>query len=42
MKVNATTSDKIGFHDVMGGVYKARERIHGSVADEPLLAISAS
>ena len=27
-----------GFHDVTGGVYKARERIHGVVADTPLLA----
>ena len=31
-----------GFHDVTGGVYKARERIHGAVADAPLLAIPAS
>ena len=30
------------FHDVTGGVYKARERIHGAVADAPLLAIPAS
>ncbi len=29
-------------HDVTGGVYKARERIHGVVADTPLLAIPAS
>ena len=29
-------------HDVTGGVYKARERIHGAVADAPLLAIPAS
>ena len=33
------TSDS---HDVTGGVYKARERIHGAVADAPLLAIPAS
>ena len=33
---------KTGFHDVTGGVYKARERIHGAVADAPLLAIPAS
>ena len=33
------TSD---FHDVTGGVYKAWERIHGAVADAPLLAIPAS
>jgi hypothetical protein len=31
-----------GFHDVTGGVYKAWERIHGAVADAPLLAIPAS
>ena len=31
-----------GFHDVTGGVYKARERIQGVVADTPLLAIPAS
>ena len=30
------------FRDVTGGVYKARERIHGVVADTPLLAIPAS
>ena len=28
--------------DVTGGVYKARERIHGAVADAPLLAIPTS
>ena len=28
--------------DLTGGVYKARERIHGVVADTPLLAIPAS
>ena len=33
---------KTGFHDVTGGVYKARERIHGVVADTPLLAIPTS
>ena len=33
---------KTGFHDVTGGVYKARERIHGAVADAPLLAIPTS
>ena len=32
------TSGADGFHDVTGGVYKARERIHGAVADAPLLA----
>ena len=35
-------SGATGFHDVTGGVYKARERIHGAVADAPLLAIPAS
>ena len=30
------------FHDVTGGVYKARERIQGAVADAPLLAIPTS
>ena len=29
-------------YKVTGGVYKARERIHGAVADAPLLAIPAS
>ena len=37
-----TTSGTSDFHDVTGGVYKARERIHGAVADAPLLAIPAS
>ena len=36
------TSGATGFHDVTGGVYKTRERIHGAVADAPLLAIPAS
>ena len=36
------TSGASGFHDVTGGVYKTRERIHGTVADVPLLAIPAS
>ena len=35
-------SGAAGFHDVTGGVYKARERIQGVVADTPLLAIPAS
>ena len=35
-------SGATGFHDVTGGVYKAWERIHGTVADVPLLAIPAS
>ncbi len=36
------TSGAISFHDVTGGVYKARERIRGVVADTPLLAIPTS
>jgi hypothetical protein len=36
------TSGTNDSHDVTGGVYKARERIHGVVADTPLLAIPAS
>ncbi len=36
------TSGATGFHDVTGGVYKTRERIHGTVADVPLLAIPTS
>jgi hypothetical protein len=36
------TSGATDFHDVTGGVYKAWERIHGAVADAPLLAIPAS
>ena len=42
LAVNTATSGTAGFHDVTGGVYKARERIHGAVADAPLLAIPAS
>ena len=38
MRVEAPASGADGFHDVTGGVYKARERIHGAVADAPLLA----
>ena len=41
-KVGIMTSSTIGFHGVTGGVYKARERIHGVVADTPLLAIPTS
>ena len=40
--VGAGTSSATGFHDVTGGVYKTRERIHGAVADAPLLAIPTS
>ena len=42
LAVNTATSGADSFHDVTGGVYKARERIHGAVADAPLLAIPAS
>ena len=42
MRVGAPASATSDFHDVTGGVYKARERIHGAVADAPLLAIPAS
>ena len=42
LAVNTTTSGTNGFHDVTGGVYKAWERIHGAVADAPLLAIPTS
>jgi hypothetical protein len=41
-KVSSRTSGETGFHDVTGGVYKPRERIHGAVADAPLLAIPTS
>ena len=42
LAVESATSGKTNFHDVTGGVYKARERIHGDIADSPLLAIPAS
>ena len=42
LAVGTATSGAVGSHDVTGGVYKARERIHGAVADAPLLAIPAS
>ena len=42
LAVDLTTLGADGFHDVTGGVYKAWERIHGAVADAPLLAIPAS
>ena len=35
-------SGTIHFHDVTGGVYKARERIHRDNADSRLLAIPTS
>ena len=42
LAVGAGTSGATDFHDVTGGVYKTRERIHGTVADVPLLAIPTS
>ena len=42
LAVGVCTSGETSFHDVTGGVYKTRERIHGTVADVPLLAIPAS
>ena len=42
LAVGAGTSGATDFHDVTGGVYKTRERIHGAVADAPLLAIPTS
>ena len=41
-RVSPAASGETGFHDVTGGVYKARERIQGTVADIPLLAIPTS
>ena len=41
-RVGPAPSGMVGSHDVTGGVYKARERIQGAVADAPLLAIPAS
>ena len=42
LQVESATSGAISSHDVTGGVYKARERIQGAVADAPLLAIPTS
>ena len=42
LAVRSLTSGVTSFHDVTGGVYKTRERIHGAVADAPLLAIPTS
>ena len=41
-RIGTDTSGTSDSHDVTGGVYKARERIHGVVADTPLLAIPTS
>ena len=42
LAVKSAASGKTNSHDVTGGVYKTRERIHGDVADSPLLAIPTS
>ena len=42
LAVESATSGETNSHDVTGGVYKTRERIHGVVADTPLLAIPTS
>ena len=42
MRVKLPTSGTTHSHDVTGGVYKARERIHRDVADSRLLAIPTS
>src|SRR5699024_10880181 len=41
-RVRPPASGVTDFHDVTGGVYKARERIHRSVADLRLLATPTS
>ena len=42
LAVRLRTSGVPDSHGVTGGVYKARERIQGVVADTPLLAIPTS
>ena len=42
LAVGPAASGTTHFHDVTGGVYKARERIHHSVADLRLLVIPTS
>ena len=42
LTVKSAASGKTNSHDVTGGVYKARERIHDVVADTSLLAIPTS
>src|SRR5947199_9875084 len=42
LAVGAPTSGVAGFHDVTGGVYKAREQIHRRMADRRLLATPPS
>ena len=40
--VSSPASGVASFHDVTGGVYKARERIHRGIADPRLLATPPS
>jgi hypothetical protein len=42
LSVSSPASGVASSHDVTGGVYKARERIHRSMADLRLLATPAS
>ena len=42
LAVGPPASGVADFHDVTGGVYKARERIHRDVADSRLLATPTS
>ena len=42
LAVGIPASGVASFHDVTGGVYKTRERIHRSIADLRLLATPAS
>ena len=42
LSVRSPTSGVTDFHDVTGGVYKARERIHRTIADARLLATPTS
>ena len=42
LTVKSVASGKTSSHDVTGGVYKARERIHDAIADTSLLAIPTS
>ena len=42
LSVKLPASGTIHSHDVTGGVYKARERIHRDIADSRLLAIPTS
>jgi hypothetical protein len=42
LAVDYPTSGVADFHDVTGGVYKARERIHRTMADARLLATPPS